>query len=134
MSIWTPLHTRPATWPTTTPAMSPTITRVHHFFTINEFRTFVESGPSRIHAATSGRGPDRLNGAKIRAKGRPGTKVGLAENTAVAALLIESGEMYYVVDGGVPRAQFHGTELNSSEQPGQQLFADREVLALPAPL
>jgi hypothetical protein len=27
--------------------------------------------------------------------------------------------MFYIVNGGVPRVQFHGTELNQSEQPRQ---------------
>jgi beta-glucosidase len=80
--------------------------RVKHFFTINEFWTFIELGygfgvhapglklpPGALaqarHHALLGHG---LAVAAIRAKGRPGTKVGLAENIGVCVPAIETPE------------------------------------------
>jgi beta-glucosidase len=89
--------------------------RVRHFFTINEFRSFVEGGyfgfmipmPDGMRTVTLAPGlklsPRELNQVRhhavlghglavqaIRAKGRAGTKVGPAENIEVAVPLIET--------------------------------------------
>jgi beta-glucosidase len=80
--------------------------RVSHFFTLNEMLTFVELGygngifapglklpPARLHQvrhhAVLGHG---LAVQAIRASGRPGTKVGPAENITVAVPAIETPE------------------------------------------
>src|SRR5205085_2521603 len=80
--------------------------RVKHFFTINEFQTFVESGygtglfapglklpPARLskvrHHAVLGHG---LAVAAIRARAKRGTKVGPAENIATGVPVIETAE------------------------------------------
>jgi beta-glucosidase len=80
--------------------------RVHHFFTLNEFRSFVDIG----HGAGVGApglklAPGDLNQVRhhavlghgmavqaIRAKGKAGTKVGPAENIDCAVPLIETPE------------------------------------------
>ncbi|MGA8026991.1 MAG: GH1 family beta-glucosidase, partial [Bryobacteraceae bacterium] len=78
--------------------------RVHHFFTMNEFSSFIDLG---YRAGRFAPGlqlpPGRLNQARhnavlahgmavqaIRAKGRPGIKVGLAENLISGVPVIES--------------------------------------------
>ena len=78
--------------------------RVRHFFTINEFTTFVELGygtgqfapglklpPARLnqvrHHAVLGHG---LAVQAIRAKAKPGTRVGPAENLTAAVPVIET--------------------------------------------
>jgi beta-glucosidase len=78
--------------------------RIRHFFTINELTTFVELGygtgllapglklpPARLnqarHHAVLGHG---LAVQAIRARAKPGTKVGPAENIAVAVPIIET--------------------------------------------
>ena len=80
--------------------------RVKHFFTINEFGAFVELGYRLgIHAPGLKLPPGRFNQARhyavlghglavqaIRAKGRPGTKVGLAENMQICVPVIETPE------------------------------------------
>src|SRR5262249_32551655 len=91
--------------------------RVHHFFTINEFRSFVDGGHRgaevmvgdgvmRLEAAPGLKlAPGKLNQVRhhavlghglavqaIRAKGRKGTKVGPAENIHAAVPLIETPE------------------------------------------
>jgi beta-glucosidase len=80
--------------------------RIKHFFTINEFTTFVEWGygvgllapglklpPARLnqvrHHAVLAHG---LAVQAIRAKARPGTKVGPAENLAAGVPVIETPE------------------------------------------
>ncbi len=80
--------------------------RVRHFITINEFTTFVEQGygigvlapglrlpPARLnqvrHHAVLAHG---LAVQAIRAKARPGTKVGPAENITVGVPIIETPE------------------------------------------
>jgi beta-glucosidase len=82
--------------------------RVHHFFTINEFRTFTEMG-YRGHEIGAAPGlklpPGDFNQLRhntvlahgmavqaIRANGKVGTKVGPAENINIAVPLIESPE------------------------------------------
>ena len=78
--------------------------RVHHIFTINEFGAFMELGYRiGIHAPGVKLPPGRFNQARhngvlghglavqaIRAKGKPGTKVGLAENLVVGVPVIET--------------------------------------------
>lgn len=78
--------------------------RVHHIFTINEFGAFMELGYRiGIHAPGVKLPPGRFNQARhngvlghglavqaIRAKSKPGTKVGLAENLVVGVPVIES--------------------------------------------
>jgi beta-glucosidase len=80
--------------------------RVKHFFTINEFTTFVEWGHGTgLFAPGLKLPPARLNQVRhhavlahglavqaIRAKARPGTKVGPAENITVGVPIIESAE------------------------------------------
>jgi len=91
--------------------------RVHHFFTINEFRSFIDGGYRgadvrvgdgviRLEAAPGQKlAPGDLNQVRhhavlahgmavqaIRAKGRKGTKVGPAENIHTAVPLIETPE------------------------------------------
>lgn len=80
--------------------------RVKHFFTINEFGAFMELGYRiGVHAPGLKLPPGRFNQARhyavlghglavqaIRAKGRPGTKVGLAENMQVCVPVIETAE------------------------------------------
>jgi beta-glucosidase len=80
--------------------------RLGHIFTMNELWAFVELGYSiGIHAPGLKLPPRRLNQARhnavlghglavqaIRAKGRPGTKVGLAENLTVCVPVIETAE------------------------------------------
>jgi beta-glucosidase len=80
--------------------------RIKHFFTINEFTTFVEAGyggrqfapgltlpPARLnqvrHHAVLGHG---LAVEAIRAHAKPGTKIGLAENIAACVPVIETPE------------------------------------------
>src|SRR5271156_101627 len=80
--------------------------RIGHFFTINEFTTFVELGygsgqfapglklpPARLnqvrHHAVLGHG---LAVQAIRASAKPSTKVGLAENIVAAVPVIETPE------------------------------------------
>jgi beta-glucosidase len=80
--------------------------RIEHFFTINELTTFVEGGygagqfapgltlpPARLnqvrHHALLGHG---LAAAAIRARAKPGTKIGLAENIAACVPVIETRE------------------------------------------
>jgi beta-glucosidase len=78
--------------------------RVRHIFTINEFGAFMELGYRiGIHAPGVRLPPAQFNQARhngvlghglavqaIRAKGKPGTKVGLAENLVVGVPVIES--------------------------------------------
>jgi beta-glucosidase len=78
--------------------------RVKHFFTINEFGAFVELGYRiGIHAPGLKLPPGRFNQTRhhavlghglavqaIRAKSKPGTKVGLAENMTICVPLIET--------------------------------------------
>ena len=78
--------------------------RVKHFFTINEFGAFVELGYNiGIHAPGLKLPPGRFNQTRhhavlghglavqaIRAKAKPGTKVGLAENMAICCPVIEN--------------------------------------------
>jgi beta-glucosidase len=80
--------------------------RVKHIFTINEFGAFVELGYNTgAHAPGLKLPPGRFNQTRhhavlghglavqaIRAKARPGTKVGLAENLTVCAPVIETPE------------------------------------------
>jgi beta-glucosidase len=78
--------------------------RVHHFFTINEFSSFIDLGYAEGRFAPGLKLPAaRLNQARhyavlahgmavqaIRAAGRPGTKVGLAENFRIGVPVIEA--------------------------------------------
>ncbi len=78
--------------------------RVHHFFTMNEFSSFIDDGYGTGASAPGLKLPPlQLNQAKhnavlahgmavraIRAAARPGTKVGLAENAQAAVPVIES--------------------------------------------
>ena len=78
--------------------------RVKHFFTINEFGAFVELGYRiGIHAPGLKLPPGRFNQTRhhavlghglavqaIRAKAKPGTKVGLAENMTICVPVIET--------------------------------------------
>ena len=78
--------------------------RVKHFFTINEFGAFVELGYRiGIHAPGLKLPPGRFNQTRhhavlghglavqaIRAKAKPGTRVGLAENMQVCVPVIET--------------------------------------------
>src|SRR5467141_1250006 len=78
--------------------------RVKHFFTINEFGAFVELGyRTGIHAPGLKLPPGRFNQTRhhavlghglavqaIRAKAKPGTKVGLAENMTICVPVIET--------------------------------------------
>ena len=78
--------------------------RVKHVFTINEFGAFVELGYRiGVHAPGLRLPPDRFNQTRhhavlghglavqaIRAKAKPGTQVGLAENMTICAPVIES--------------------------------------------
>src|SRR5438105_6445391 len=78
--------------------------RVKHFFTINEFGAFVELGyPIGIHASGLKLPPGRFNQTRhhavlghgmavqaIRAKAKPGTRVGLAENMTICVPVIET--------------------------------------------
>jgi beta-glucosidase len=80
--------------------------RLKHIFTINEFGAFVELGYRiGIHAPGLKLAPGRFNQTRhhavlghglavqaIRAKARPGTKVGLAENMTICAPAIETPE------------------------------------------
>jgi beta-glucosidase len=80
--------------------------RVKHFFTINEFGAFVELGYRwGIHAPGLKLPPGRFNQTRhhavlghglavqaIRAKGKSGTKVGLAENMTIAVPVIENAQ------------------------------------------
>lgn len=80
--------------------------RIKHFFTINEFFTFVEWGHGTgLLAPGLQLPPARLNQVRhhavlahglavqaIRTKGQPGTKIGLAENITVAVPVIETPE------------------------------------------
>ena len=80
--------------------------RVKHVFTINEFGAFVELGYGNgVHAPGLKLPPSRFNQTRhhavlghglamqaIRAKAKPGTKVGLAENMTICAPVIESPE------------------------------------------
>jgi beta-glucosidase len=83
--------------------------RVHHFFTINEFRTFTETGYRGHEIGAGAPGlklpPGEFNQVRhhtvlahgmavqaIRAKGNKGTKVGPAENIHTAVPLIEAPE------------------------------------------
>src|SRR5215475_8765483 len=91
--------------------------RVHHFFTINEFRTFTEAGYRGFEIPAPGGtrtvflapglrvSPAELNQVRhhtvlahglavqaIRAKGKEGTKVGPAENIEIVTPLIEAPE------------------------------------------
>jgi beta-glucosidase len=80
--------------------------RVKHFFTINEFGAFVELGYRiGIHAPGLKLPPGRFNQTRhhavlghglavqaIRAHAKAGTRVGLAENMAICAPVIESAE------------------------------------------
>ncbi len=80
--------------------------RVKHFFTLNEFWTFIELGYGYgVHAPGLKLPPGELAQARhhallghglavqaIRAAGRPGTKVGLAENIGVCVPAIETPE------------------------------------------
>lgn len=78
--------------------------RVRHFFTMNEFSSFVDLGHKQgIHAPGLKLPPAQLNQVRhnavlahglavqaIRAKGKPGTKVGLAENLLSGIPAIEA--------------------------------------------
>jgi beta-glucosidase len=80
--------------------------RVKHFFTINEFGAFVELGYRiGIHAPGLQLPPGRFNQTRhhavlghglavqaIRAKAKPGTKVGLAENMTICVPVIENAQ------------------------------------------
>ena len=80
--------------------------RVKHIFTINEFGAFVELGyRTGAHAPGLKLPPGRFNQTRhhavlghglavqaIRAKARPGTRVGLAENLTICVPAIESAE------------------------------------------
>lgn len=80
--------------------------RVKHFFTLNEFWTFIELGYGYgVHAPGLRLPPGELAQARhhallghglavqaIRAAGRPGTRVGLAENIGVCVPAIETPE------------------------------------------
>ena len=91
--------------------------RVHHFFTINEFRSFTEAGYRGFEIPAPGGtrtvflapglrvSPAELNQVRhhavlahglavqaIRAKGKDGTKIGPAENIEIATPLIEAPE------------------------------------------
>ncbi|HXW08138.1 MAG TPA: family 1 glycosylhydrolase, partial [Vicinamibacterales bacterium] len=80
--------------------------RVRHVFTINEFGAFVELGYRvGIHAPGLKLPPKRFNQTRhhavlghglavqaIRARARPGTKIGVAENLTVCAPVIETRE------------------------------------------
>src|SRR5262245_56004489 len=92
--------------------------RVKHFFTINEFRSFVEGGYQGFDVQVGGGKTLHLGGAPglrlsngdlnqvrhhavlghglavqaIRARGRAGTKVGFAENMRIAVPVIETPE------------------------------------------
>jgi beta-glucosidase len=80
--------------------------RVKHFFTLNEFWTFIELGYGYgVHAPGLKLPPGALAQARhhallghglavqaIRAAGRPGTRVGLAENIGVCVPAIETPE------------------------------------------
>jgi beta-glucosidase len=80
--------------------------RVKHIFTLNEFGAFVELGYGNgIHAPGLKLPKARFNQTRhhavlghglavqaIRAKGKPGTKVGLAENMTICAPVIETPE------------------------------------------
>jgi beta-glucosidase len=78
--------------------------RVKHFFTINEFGAFVELGYRvGVHAPGLKLPPGRFNQTRhhavlghglavqaIRAKAKPGTRVGLAENMTICVPIIET--------------------------------------------
>ena len=78
--------------------------RVKHFFTINEFGAFVELGYRQgVHAPGVKLPPGRFNQTRhhcvlghglavqaIRAKAKPDTKVGLAENLTICAPVLET--------------------------------------------
>ena len=78
--------------------------RVKHFFTINEFGAFVELGYRiGIHAPGLKLPPGRFNQTRhhavlghglavqaIRAKAKPGTKIGLAENMTICVPVVEN--------------------------------------------
>ena len=78
--------------------------RVKHFFTINEFGAFVELGYRiGIHAPGVKLPPGRFNQTRhhavlghglavqaIRARAKPGTKIGLAENMTICVPIIET--------------------------------------------
>ncbi len=78
--------------------------RIKHFFTINEFTTFVEAGYGGLQFAPGlALPPARLNQVRhhamlghglaveaIRARAKPGTKIGLAENMAACVPVIET--------------------------------------------
>lgn len=80
--------------------------RVKHFFTMNEFSSFIDLGYRDGHFAPGLKlPPARLNQARhcavlahglavqaIRAQAQPGTKVGLAENPSICIPIIESKE------------------------------------------
>jgi beta-glucosidase len=91
--------------------------RIKHFFTINEFRSFVDMGHRRLEVDVGGKTviialapglnlpPVELNQVRhhavlahglavqaIRAKGQKGTKCGLAENITMAVPVIETPE------------------------------------------
>lgn len=80
--------------------------RVKHFFTINEFGAFVELGYRiGIHAPGLKLPPDRFNQTRhhavlghglavqaIRARAKPGTRIGLAENMTICAPVIENAQ------------------------------------------
>ncbi|MEP6786959.1 MAG: GH1 family beta-glucosidase [Acidobacteriota bacterium] len=80
--------------------------RVKHFFTLNEMWTFIEVGYSfGIHAPGLRLPADRLHQARhnavlahglavqaLRAKTKPGTKIGMAENMAICVPVIETPE------------------------------------------
>jgi beta-glucosidase len=80
--------------------------RVKHFFTINEFGAFLEVGYRMgIHAPGLRLPPGRFNQARhfavlghglavqaIRAKGKSGTRIGLAENMNISVPVIETKE------------------------------------------
>jgi beta-glucosidase len=80
--------------------------RVKHIFTINEFGAFVDLGyRAGIHAPGLKLPPGRFNQTRhhavlghglavqaIRAKAKPGTKVGVAENMTICAPVIETRE------------------------------------------
>jgi beta-glucosidase len=80
--------------------------RIRHFFTINEFTTFVDGGYGRPELAPGlTLAPARLNQVRhnallghglaaqaLRARAKPGTKIGLAENLAACVPVIETAE------------------------------------------
>ena len=95
--------------------------RVKHFFTLNEMSTFIEIGYGiGIHAPGLKLPPGRLHQARhnavlahglavqaLRAKAKPGTKIGLAENSTPCVPVIESPDQ-------IKAAETASRELNAA--------------------